>query len=340
MTRMADSKRKTITYKNAAFLRDLGDPHVTLESLLKKGVKKVRIAYERMRIPQQDDGEHQFINYHGAHSNEEKTTALFGCEFLAFDHGADQSTINLAKDKEEVDLDAISAGQNKEFLAGSVYFGACGNHIIILASRALKSRDLEDYLNWFLIEKAKVLPEGNLVHLNDHLPETKKQAIAAKGVKGINFSAPVKWAPQSAAQTPSTPASDGTSASYKVSVGGPAWDAVKAFFGGALSLPSSLSLENLADTPDLEVSLSLRWKGRHDEDEVSFLDGITSNLRHVDQEIDYEIQTRTGTIGRDEFKHFTSISVDWAKGRPKFDQLFPKMAAWLAALVRDGTIDP
>jgi hypothetical protein len=336
---MSESKRRSLNYKTAVFLKELGDANVNLESLLKMACKKVKKAKERMYAPQSDEQRH-FINYHAGHSNSEKLGHIFGCEFLGFEEGASQSTLSTAVDAEELDLDSLPAEKGKEFLEGSVYFGVSANHVIIMPSRSLRSKHLETYLNWLLIEKAKVLPKDCLMRLDDHMPEAKKQKLA-KDVLGLRVSAPVRWADGPDEETKvNLGKSVGTTTVSRVKPTGAAWDAVKTFLGDAFSIPKGLTLMNLADTPNIEVSLSLRWLGQKDEDEVSFLDGIASNLRHVDGEIDFKIDTKTGSIERDEFKHFTHISNEWKKGRPVFDTLFPKMADWLALLIRNGIIDP
>lgn len=341
---MAESKRKRISYKVATFLKDLGDEGQSLETLLKKAVKKIDLALDRIHKPQGDtEAESRFINYTGAHTDADKKTAIYGTEFLAFEHGADQSTIKLLKNKKEVDLDAIGAGTDQEFLAGSVYIGVYVNHVVMMASASLRSKELEDYLNWFLIQKAKVLGDDNGILLRDHMPEEKKRVFTAKGVRGITLSAPVKFTPEAEVGTATgrkTKEDGEATKKFKVKAAGAAWEAIKAFLGASLNLPSSVNLQNLADTPDIEVSLSVKWKGRHDEDDVSMLDGLATNLRHVEDEVEYSVDTPSGRISKDDFKHFDHVQVEWATGRPKLDHLFPKMAEWLASLIRNGTIDP
>lgn len=331
-------KRRKITYKLAEFMKDNGTPSITLESLLKKAVRKVPTAVARMYAPQGDmeDKERHFINYQGIHSDTEKGSSVYACEFLAFETGADQSTIILQQDKAEVSLDSIQAGEGKEFVGGSVYFSVLDNHVVMMGSRGCGSKQLEDYLNWLLIKKAKVITDGNLLLLKDHLPSAKKKKLAFKGVKGLTLSARPQWAPKHASSDHKNQESN----FHSVSLAGQAWDAVKAFFGSGLELPSELNVENLADVPDIEVSLHLKWQGRHKEDEDSFLDGVASNLRHVDEEVDYKVITGSGQVTREDFKTFNFVSCHWEGGRPRFNELFPKMADWLAKLANDGKLDP
>lgn len=352
---MPDPKRKKFVYKVAKLLKATGDPKTTLESLLKAAMKKVPTALARCEKPVGSDVERRFINYSLTHSKTEGS--IYGCEFLAFEEGEGQSTIQIDPKAKEVSVDMIPAGDDQEFLAGSVYFGVLNNHIVLCQSRGLKVQDLENYLNWFLVEKAKVLAADNRVSLNDHIPKSKKALF--KGVKGIQIKAPIHMEPslevekQAAADlkaqesdkagknTKGAPSSESKSQFYPVKLAGKAWDAVKALVGDSFQLPSEITVGNLADTPDIEVQIFLKWKGQHHEDDSDFLDGVASNMRHIDQEVDYEITGSSGTMKRDDIKIFKDLMVKWTKeGRPQFDDFFPKMAEWLAGLVRDGKVDP
>lgn len=334
---MKESKRKRLQYKIVSFLKALGDPSMNLEKLLQLASKRAKKAKDRFHAPQQDQLRH-FINYQADHSSDDKAIRVRGCEFLAFEEGASQSTVSVAGDAEEMDLDSLPAQKGKEYLDGSVYFSVCQNHVVLMASRSLKSLELENYLNWYLIEKTKVLPSDSPLSLNDHLSKEKKKKMA-KGVKGLRVSAPVKWHEANAAGETAVKVAKGATTKSKITPFGPGWEAVKAIFG-SVEMPGGMSLENLADTPELEVSLFLRWMGKTDEDGESFLDSIASNLRHVDDELDYRVDTKAGSFGREEFKLHSHISTEWLKGRPKFDSLFPKMASWLSELARNDIIEP
>jgi hypothetical protein len=355
---MPDPKRRKFVYKVAKLLKSTGDPKTTLETLLKTARKKVPTALARCEKPPGSDLERRFINYSLTHTGKEGNGSIYGSEFLAFEEGESQSTIKIDVTATEVTLASIQAGKDNEFLAGSVYFGVLDNHVVACQSRGLRVKELEDYLNWFLITKAKVLADDNRISLNDHIPKSQKAHF--KGVKGIQFKAPVLMQPSQ--ETAEKASADGKAADenkgkrrnkgepvpetetkthyYPVQLAGKAWDAVRTLVGDSFKLPSEINVDNLANTPDIEVQISLKWKGRHFEDDSDFLDGVASNLRHIDEEIDYEIQGSSGTMKRDDIKIFKDVTINWNKeGQPKFDEFFPKMAEWLAELVRNGKVD-
>lgn len=348
---MPDSKRKKFVYKKATFLKATGNPKTTLESLLRAAIKKIPKALDRFENPAGSDLEKRFLNYSLLHTSKDGQGSIFGCEFLAFEEGEGLSTLKIDPTANEIPVDAVTAKEGEEFLAGAVYFGAINNHVVICGSRGLKIQDLEHYLNWLLCQKSKVLSAENRITLNDHIPRSKRALF--KGVKGIQLSAPVILEPSVAtrrqaeadkkAQEKAGPRKGDEkkeSQFYPVKMAGKAWDAVKALVGDSFQLPSEISVENLADTPNIEVQVFLRWKGRHHEEDSDFLDGVASNLRHVDSEVDYEVKGSSGTLSRDDIKIFKYFQIPWNdSGRPKMEEIFPKMAEWLAGLVTDGKVD-
>jgi len=88
-------KRRNFVYKVATFLKETGDETLTLQKLLKQAIAKVPKALERAENPEADGVEFRFLNYAKTHTPATSADALFGCEFIAFEKGADQSTIKL-----------------------------------------------------------------------------------------------------------------------------------------------------------------------------------------------------------------------------------------------------
>lgn len=336
-------KRKRFLYKEAKFITEIGDPNVTLESLLTSAVAKLKKASARMKKVA-DDADVRFLNYHMHHSTGEGQ-GIFGCEFLGYEHGADQSIINLDPDAEEIDVNAIPAGPDREFLSGAVYFAVKGNHVVLFQSSALRTQELESYLNWLLREAAAVIDKENALLLADNVSDQDKANL--KGVKGIRIKAPVtmtsevkKPAETSMNRVKRTRIAPQTeSQSITVHPTGKAWQAFKEFFGDALTLPNRFTVNDLAKIPELQVELLLHFKGHHDEDAGDFLDGLATQMRHVSDEFDYTVEAKHGSCTRDQMKLFKEFSVAWtAKGRPKVEDLFPKMAKWLASLISDGRV--
>ena len=336
-------KRKRFLYKEAKFITEIGDPDVTLESLLKCAIGKLKKAAERMEKVA-GDADVRFLNYHLQHNTGEGQS-IFGCEFLGYERGADQSIINLDPDAEEIDVNAIPAGPDREFLSGAVYFAVKENHVVLFQSSALRTLELESYLNWLLKEAAAVIDKDNALLLADNISDQDKSKL--KGVRGIRIKAPVTMTsevqkpagnamsrgkrPQNTQQTQSQ--------SITIKPTGKAWQAFKELFDDRFTLPNRFTVDDLAKIPELQVEVLLHFKGRHDEDAGDFLDGLATQMRHINDEFDYTVEAKHGSCSRDQMKLFKEFSVAWtAKGRPKVEDLFPKMAKWLASLISDGRV--
>lgn len=63
-------------------------------------------------------------------------------------------------------------------------------------------------------------------------------------------------------------------------------------------------------------------------------------MRHVTDEFEYGVKTKSGLIGKNSFKPEKPHSIRWGKVRPDFDDLFPKMLEWLEILFKEGKIQP
>jgi hypothetical protein len=79
---------------------------------------------------------------------------MLACEFISYTQGAHLGAINFASNVPHFDVDELPPPAGKEYLEGSVYFGVVDNHLVALQSSALRTKDLERHLNWFLRNKA------------------------------------------------------------------------------------------------------------------------------------------------------------------------------------------
>lgn len=213
--------------------------------------------------------------------------------------------------------------------------------MILFQSMGLRTVELESYLNWFFQECTEVVDEDTYLSLQDHI--SKKQRSKMKGVKGIRFETPM------VAQGSSVPASvkpasePDQSAKQEITVVPKkhVWSALKSFLGEEFELPSFVDAKKITELTDLEVQIFLKWKGRHKESDNQFMNSIASQMRHVNDEVDYTIHSESGTTSRDKIKLAKAFSVAWTQtGRPKLDLLFPKMSNWLDRLLNTGSVDP
>lgn len=334
-----ETKSKSFLYKRANFLMPVGPK--TLQTLLKEAVASNRLAKQRRENPAADSLHFRLIN-----SAADRGT-FFGCEVFSYTKGADFGALNPDDDHEELPVDVVKPPtEGHEFIEGTAYFGAVGNHVVVVQSAALRMKELEDHLNWFLTTKSNVLNAGNLMSLDDGVPP---EALSMSDVRGLEVWAPVKYKAEAGDEfDPSKEKqaigrlkkeeSKENRKSMLVNLSGKAWSAFQAFLGDDVELPNQLSAEDLIRTGRMNISMKLTWTARGAGDAAEFMQDVANKLRHVDDELDYSVKTKSGDLGKKDFKVKGTVGVRWGDFRPDFDDLFTKMNEWLAHLQESGKI--
>lgn len=341
-------KAKTLLYKRANFLAPLGAKE-SLQTLLAGALKQFSQPANRHEKPDPNDPEFRLLNYTANKGRSGGDGAMLACEFVSFSKEGNVGTIAVSDaGVAHYAVDEMAPPSGKEFLEGAVYFGVLGNHVVLAQSKALRSKDLERHLNWFL-RNANALGEDNRLALDDNLPP---EIASMSEATGIELGAPVHFQPTNAAQplTGSEIAElkkqrknkkkkgEDDGGSMRVVPVGRAWEAVKAFLGEGLNLPTHLNAEQMLKSGHMKVKLSLSWTNPKGEDATDFAQQVAHQFRHVTDEVEYAVHTKSGTVGKEKFKPEYPCTIRWSKVRPDFDDIFPKMLEWLEKLHEKGTI--
>lgn len=325
-----DNRTKQIYYKRAVFSQPVGK---SVEEILRAALRKKVRWGERQENPTRDNQTYCFVNHNGPYHHQDHGTKLLGGELFSYVKGSDQSIFNVDVTANEVKVDGMPPGKDREFLEGALYFGVAGDHLAVMQSASLRFGDLERHLNWLLGRCAQVIGEENGVALMDAVPQQKGAPFGE--VKAITLFAPLRFEvkeQQRAAKRKVEKA--------RIVPTGRAWEAIKAMLGAGFDLPDNLKAEDILNSRSLQVEIELKWKRAPDEGSTELLTQIAHNLRNVNDEVDYSINTRNGRVNRADFKLHTSISVPWLDGRPRFDVLFPKMIEYLVSLVESDKVVP
>lgn len=324
-----DTRKKQIYYKRAAFSQSIGQ---TLEQILQLAIRRKARWGERQENPLGDDQTFCFVNHSNPYRHKNHGTSLFGGELFSYVKGSDQSIFNADPSATEVKVDGLHPEKGKEFLEGALYFGVSGDHLAVMQSASLRFGDLERHLNWLLSRCARVIGEENGVTLMDAVPQVRRRSFD-DDVKGIKLFAPIRFDAETVA-----PATQRKVEKVRLIPTGRAWDALKAMLGTGFDLPNNLNAEEILNSRSLQVEIELKWKRAPDEGSTELLTRIAHNLRNVNDEVDYSIETRNGRLGREDFKLRGSLSIPWLEGRPRFDVLFPGMIEFLVSLVQSGKV--
>lgn len=314
---------KRLIYKIARF--QVEAPGKSLQEIIERALKVTK-AGDR----QEESNSESAVRVINFHTNYRKFRVG---ELLDYTKGHVQPQADLTSEEEYFDLSSLPPEAGKEFVHSLLYFGIYGNHVIISQSMSLRVQQFEAHLNWFL---SGHMDEGDYVILADHPPLARSAEVAR--TKGIQLTAPVSFEAVKASTS-------GTEIEEEkrlmVKPAGDAWEALKRILPDCV-LPASLEFDEIIRTKSLEVKLLLSWKSLRKDDPTHLLDQISNELRHVDDEVDYTIFTKSGgRITKDEFKLSTSISVPTSEmGLPRRDELWPKMADWLEELISNGKVVP
>lgn len=320
---MPDHKTKTFTYWRARFTPE--PYNKTMQQLLKAAFKDTTVK-DRLLPPYDDDDEENYFNFI---NHKSALGGYFRANFFGFERGRIGQVIGERFESNEIDPAALPApkaadGTNQQFLDGKLYFVCVGNHLILAQDIHVKARRLESYLNAMFHNRCQSFPNTQEVLLERSISRTAQKQV--KGVKRIKLSAPLIYkAPDAHEQT-------GMIQRSKVVPLGRTWKALKAFIGDGIDL-TTFETEGFIDPRDIEVSLFLSWKRKRGEQDSDQMDSLANTVRHVDDEMNIELETNSGKFKYNELRLSTAKSVLHSNDMPDTTDIFEKMIEWYVCLV-------
>lgn len=314
---------KTLTYKVARFRENTYGN--TLQDYLELALGKLRSAQSRQYKPHEASDHFRLINYNGPHKG------MRVGEMFDYKAGMAQLVAKHDGGVSEYEISSLAPDEGTDFLQSIMYFGIRKNHVCISQSPQLRSQHFEEYLNWILVE-ADVINSGNYVSLGDQTPDAEISSTSK-----IEFHAPINF------QAP------GLSEMFDVGrkkelipVSGSGWSALNKMMPQPLQVPERIAADEVLSNGTLDVHLVVSWKGgRRGGGSTDFLDAVSNQLRHVDDEVDYTIHTKNGAkINKSDFKLSRKVHVsEKASGLLDRHDMWIKIKQWYDSLVRDQEID-
>lgn len=315
---------KTLTYKIARFNNP--KERRSLQQLVVKALETHKAVGSRLR---ETDGGARFslINYHGTYKN------MRVGEFIDYAPGHKQPFAKVDTAVESMPISSLAPPDKaSEFLSGILYFGVYGNSCIISQAASVRTALFEDYLNWFLREAGLFKEEGEYLSLSDHPPLGKGEEIMS--AKGIEFEAPISLT----TVAPGEKEYKAGEVTYRAGSSG--WEALKSILPPEFKLPGLLKAKELVGDAGLKVTVKLAWTKIRKEDPTDFLDRVSNSLRHIEDEVDFSIETRSGKITKDDIKLRIPVSVKLKDGLVEKDSMWEKMQDWLVRLISEKRVDP
>ena len=323
------SRNKTLIYKVARFNSE--SEGLTLQSALKQlQSKKPKASDRNMEVEQ---GRFRVANYLGVHKNMEVG------ELFDYVPGHRQPQADIKEGATEYHVHSLAPTQKgREFLDSIMFFGVLDNHVILAQTMSMKAAQFESYIN-HIMRVSSIFAEGQFVSMDDCPPLDAR--VRLKNTKSVEFTRPVEletsMAGQSKDHQPLQAVTDTKSITIKPK--GMVWQVLKQFLPDNVRLPEGLSMDEIVQDKSLEVSMRLKWSHLSSKAPTALLDEISNQLRHVDEELDYRIETRSGSITKEQMKLKAVVSVEErAEGLLSRESMWRRIYEWLQQLKQEGRI--
>ncbi|EIZ1047682.1 hypothetical protein MOU94_004581 [Vibrio parahaemolyticus] len=333
-------KTKTLHYRRAQIFNY--DGAYNLEELLTRALAKTpKVGQRYLEIfsddtDSEDDGEDViksklFINHH---------TKLWGiqfCDLLKYTDNTNMNVVTVDTSAEYLDVEQVAPtdtddGKKREFLDSIMYLGVFKNHLAVIQSATLRTRDLENYLNWYL-QKAGVLDEGRVL-LSTEVPTELQEKIAANDTKSIKIGTPlvdtVNNEPLASVKELET--FDTKSVSFTPK--GRGLDMLLGAFGSnelleKFGIDTNLLVQDAVDGSDIQVSLELTYKRKASANSKKILNSVTTAMRHAHpDDVVVEID-QVGKLTGKELNIRKNLSVRYYNGVIDPEDLYLKIRNWM-----------
>lgn len=319
---MAKTKitKRTFVYKRAE-----GFSQASLESLIRLAVQQLpTIGSRKYNASEVEEGEtfNLLNDYH------DSAPTYFAGVLCSYSPGRHQQIFPIEDTATTVPLSSLEPkvitknGKKitQEFPEGSLYFILRGNHVVLSPSMAFRPEKAEQYFNWVLRERARVITAPAFIFLQDQPPPGKLSKI--DHVKSLAISDSISLTTHSIQDENSTKA-------YDVKPEGCFWEALKKLVP---TLPDSVSLSKALTTEVIRAILILKVgrKGKDAEDFVNQLATATRNQENLDYTID---MGKHGKLKSHEFKLTHHHPFDITDGTINQLEVFRKMNDWLDGLL-------
>lgn len=342
------SRPKTIHYKRVVFTNNHSDLQSLLNSVFQNG-SPVFKAGSRKEIINPDDSSFRLINHHKEYNG------MFFGQLIFLEEGRSQEFVELDDNAEFYKIDSITtdklkykgeaetetASKKREFIDSILYFGVYRNHLVVLQSAALRSRDLETHLSWLLGTRTESIPTSSALILQDKPTEETLKKVESSSVKKVKLGTPIDTRDEQESDDQGLVVgkshSERKARNVKFIPCGMGVDVVRAALGEDWF--NTLKLEDSLDDANLQVSLEISYLRKTSEAGQKMLDNIATSLRHH-EEADVKIDLKGGgTLKGSDLKLSGPISVKLLNGRVDETDLYHQMHSWLVSKIEESEIE-
>lgn len=312
---------KTVWYKRGR----IGNSNDNLQPHMEAALRELRDPFARVFKPGAG-GLRWVVNSFGWHRG-----LLFG-QFLSYEEGQRQPTITMRNGVPQFDVQSIAPppvqGARNEFLEGVAYFGISDNHVLLMPSRSLGSREFEGYVNWLLRTATRRLTENTLVAIVDQPSTETRNRLARRRLRGVTLGTPM--------QPVARPETQGAENRVVYEATGKSFDALRGLLGPDLF--DRVRLTDALEADNVIVQVTIRVKGKQVISDTTHdvLEQLATAARHFPPEdVALEVQG-IGTVKGADLKIHKLLSVDQLEegGLVNEADVWERMHEWLTELIQ------
>ncbi|WP_318369835.1 hypothetical protein [Enterobacter sp.] len=325
----ADTKRKALHYRRSVLLPNVeqGESQplqMRLDRAYRHQLTSVesRCFFCDIADDRQDEGDfkkdpHFFI------SKAEEKFSMFCAEIMYVEPGNSVATIVADYSVKDLESESLPATHelgldSREYLESVAYISVIDNHVIILQSKAIRIKDIENYIN-HILKKTNELNKSELVLLQVNSLSSSSVSLNNNKVKRIKLSLPM-------AHSPSTADFEDGYRVLETLVGEERLSSIKNSMG--------------IDISDLMVDISIGYKYSTSSSNEQILEHLAKDfIDNRDEDLVIELKGAGRIVGEEvqvkEYKY-----VPYRNNQPVKEAVYEMMTSWLISLLERGNIEP
>lgn len=337
---MSDTTRKKqIHYRSCSFFKQNLS---TLQELVERAISKRPTVLNRVFVhtTKSEEGieviEKIFINTHA------KAYNIFFGSLIKFESGANKHTVKIDDDAESCDVEQLAPpdskdGKRREFLDSILYFSIFKNHLVVLQSAGLRTKELERHLNWFL-RSCDLIDLEQGITLEQTLTAEAKDKILNTPTKKIRVGTPLfdPIEPPTPSLIPVISSDYIETKNIRMKPEGKGINILKTL--GLINESNEGMLSDVLNDNNLEVFVEVSYKYKSKKSTQIMINNLTTALRHSDID-DYEVEFKgTGSLKGGELILSAPLSIKYVNGLVDEQDLYYKISEWLESKIRDGVL--
>lgn len=347
---VVEYKDKTLHYRIAKVIGENVDQ--TLQEMIAVALNRLSAVKDRYQTVSVDshDGEdgdvqqaRQFLN-----NKIERWSILFN-ELVRYSDGANKSIITIDESASFLSIDQIAPpvsvdGKRREFLDSIMHMAFLRNHVVVIQSPVLRTRELEKYITW-LLKKTGVITQGSVM-LNAELPKQQRERIMNNNTKKVRIGTPLvdTLSNMPVENARETITSEAIKTNHvKVTPKGLGLDIIKVLFTDRerenYGLTDDVFSGDAIDKGNINVSVEISYNYKAKKTSQVIINNISQALRHSHPD-DVELTLdKVGKIKGDSLVISKKIKLKFINGIADPEEMYMKIREWLVEQIRLGELD-